>query len=55
MGDVVDMILDGVTCERCSSFIDGEAPGYPRRCEGCITDFDDQPAKRQIKNKKENK
>ncbi|EEW66222.1 hypothetical protein OK7_04353 [Enterococcus faecium EnGen0024] len=32
---MVEDILEGLMCEGCYSFIDGEAPGYPRLCEDC--------------------
>lgn len=35
MGDVAEMHLNGVLCERCGDFLDGEEPGYPRLCEDC--------------------
>lgn len=35
MSQVVDDMLDGFTCQTCASFVDGEAPGYPRDCEDC--------------------
>lgn len=35
MGEVAEMILEGLLCEECGDFIDGEEPGYPRKCEGC--------------------
>lgn len=35
MGDIADMMLDGLLCERCGELIDGEEPGYPRCCEDC--------------------
>lgn len=35
MGDMTEMILDGLLCESCGVYIDGEAPGYPRLCEDC--------------------
>ncbi len=34
MGQYADDILDGLVCEHCGVFIDGDAPGYPRSC-GC--------------------
>jgi len=34
MGDLAEMHLNGVLCERCGSFI-GEEVGYPRLCEDC--------------------
>lgn len=35
MGDVVDLVLDGILCEACGCFIDGNASGYPRKCADC--------------------
>ncbi len=35
MGETTEMILDGLLCQACGSFIDGEEPGYPRNCEDC--------------------
>lgn len=35
MGDIADMMLDGVLCEGCGVYLDGDAPGYPRYCEHC--------------------
>ena len=38
MGEAADDILDGMVCEACGVYIDGEAPGHPRKCEGCNAD-----------------
>jgi hypothetical protein len=35
MGDVAELILDGIICEFCGCLIDGEITGYPRKCEEC--------------------
>ena len=35
MGEATEAILEGMLCESCGSFIDGEAPGHPRQCEEC--------------------
>jgi hypothetical protein len=35
MGDMADMMIEGVLCEECGSLIDRDAPGYPRSCEDC--------------------
>jgi len=35
MGDVVDLVLDGILCEACGCFIDGNASGHPRNCADC--------------------
>lgn len=32
MGDAADMLLNGVLCEACGVFLDGEEPGFPRYC-----------------------
>ena len=31
MGEIADMVLDGMLDEETGKVIDGEAPGYPRR------------------------
>lgn len=41
MGSYLDDILDGLFCGRCGEVIDGDAPGYPRRCEECEDCSDD--------------
>lgn len=35
MGEIVSMILNGLLCEKCGSYVDGEEPGYPRKCYDC--------------------
>lgn len=35
MGDIAEAILDGTLCEVCGVFIDMDSPGYPRACDGC--------------------
>ena len=37
MGDVADMVLEGLFCEGCGAFMGNEC-GYPRRCEECQKD-----------------
>lgn len=34
MGDIAEMILEGILCQDCGSFI-GEATDYPRSCDDC--------------------
>ncbi len=41
MSQVVDDMLDGFTCQQCGAFVDGEAPGYPRSCEDCESEADE--------------
>lgn len=35
MGEVAEMLIEGLLCEGCGIFLDGEHPGYPRKCEEC--------------------
>jgi len=51
MGEAVEFMLDGILCQVCGVFIDGESPGYPRTCEGC----EEEERKRRRKNGKKNK
>jgi hypothetical protein len=39
MGEYAEMMLEGIVCEGCGEFMDGTAPGYPRRCRGCGPDI----------------
>lgn len=36
MGELADEIIQGFVCKICSDFIDGDAPGHPRKCQACI-------------------
>lgn len=35
MGEVTEMMLDGILCEGCGEVIDMQAVGHPRRCRAC--------------------
>ncbi|MDQ0114323.1 hypothetical protein J2T15_003778 [Paenibacillus harenae] len=35
MGQAAEDNLEGLTCQCCGQWIDGEAPGYPRNCGDC--------------------
>lgn len=40
MGDITDMILEGILCDKCGQLLDtvvetGEPVGYPETCENC--------------------
>ena len=37
MGDVADMILEGILCEFCGELIDETATGAPRSCDDCAS------------------
>ena len=32
MGDIADAMVEGLFCQMCGGYIDGEEPGYPRYC-----------------------
>lgn len=44
MGDIADMILEGLLCEGCGAYIDDDSDGVPRRCGDCQR-FDAQEAR----------
>ena len=36
MGEIADMMLEGIICKICGVFIDdNKANGHPRMCESC--------------------
>jgi hypothetical protein len=41
MGEIAEMMLDGLMCERCGEWIgdhdgsEGDGPGFPQLCPGC--------------------
>tara|TARA_B100000614_G_scaffold262909_1_gene300667 strand:+ start:169338 stop:169856 length:519 start_codon:yes stop_codon:yes gene_type:complete len=35
MGDMADAIIEGLFCEGCGQVIDGDSPGFPRKCNEC--------------------
>ena len=35
MGDIAEMMLEGVLCEGCGVNLAGPAPGHPRYCKHC--------------------
>lgn len=39
MGEAAEMILEGILCQSCGGFIDGEETGYPRDCEDCEVEW----------------
>ena len=38
MGDIAEMMLEGILCEQCGCFIDFDYVGHPRLCEDCIAE-----------------
>jgi hypothetical protein len=36
MGEIAEMMLEGILCQSCGVYIDeGEAQGFPRTCDEC--------------------
>lgn len=35
MGEVAEMMIEGLLCEQCGEFLDGDEAGYARKCDGC--------------------
>lgn len=51
MGEIADMMLNGLMCEGCGEFMeDHEEPGYPRRCAGCAPNRRSSPRRRSLPN-----
>lgn len=46
MGDIAEMMLTGILCERCGTYV-GEETGYPVRCEDCRPKPKQKPSKRK--------
>lgn len=44
MGDIAEMMIEGVLCNGCGVYLDGEETGYPRWCD----DKDCQLIKKQV-------
>lgn len=40
MGEIADMMLEGILCEGCGEYL-GEGLGFPTRCAGCSEDYPD--------------
>lgn len=41
MGEITEMVLEGLLCCRCGSFIDENTGGYPRKCKDCKEESDE--------------
>lgn len=50
MGEIAEMMLDGLLCESCGGVIDMEESGHPRRCASCLAD--ERKEKRRGRHKK---
>lgn len=38
MGEVIELVFEGVLCKECGCLVDTTAVGYPRTCEDCDPD-----------------
>lgn len=47
MGEIAEMMIDGILCEQCGEYIGG-AVGYPRTCSGCDGSYNNEPAEWKI-------
>ena len=52
MGEITEMILEGILCELCGVYIDDNFKGIPRKCKNCRRQTQGE---RRKKTKKENK
>lgn len=41
MGEIVELVLEGVLCQLCGSLVDGEVATHPRTCKDCL-EFDEE-------------
>ena len=41
MGEIAEMMLEGVLCAGCGEWLGGDGDGFPEYCAGCQPDFDD--------------
>jgi len=38
MGEIADAMINGLMCEQCGVYLDGEEPGFTRCCTDCAED-----------------
>lgn len=53
MGEVAEMITDGILCRKCQTVIDGVSAGYQRICTSCSSKGDRNKQKPNEKNRTE--
>lgn len=41
MGEIADEVLSGYRCDTCAQIIDDEEPGFPRNCDDCTAEDED--------------
>lgn len=35
MGEISEMIQEGILCSECGGYVDDDEAGYPRKCQFC--------------------
>lgn len=53
MGEIADMMLDGVLCQICGEYLGGDGSGFPMTCAACSRE--EKPKKRKKRKKKKKK
>lgn len=50
MGEIADMMVNGLMCQECGAWMeDHEEPGYPRTCRSCEADVSSELQKLQAR------
>jgi len=42
MGDIADMLLEGVMCQVCGEWMGGDGDGFPVTCPACEEEEEDE-------------
>jgi hypothetical protein len=53
MGEMTEMIMMGFLCQKCGTFIDMDAFGFPRCCDCCKVEEKVIPKKKKKKREKQ--
>ena len=53
MGEVTEMILEGILCELCGVYIDDNPPGVPRKCKNCRRQTQGERRKKKTRSTKQ--
>lgn len=51
MGEIADMMLDGMLCEGCGVYMHGEPPGHTRKCADCIRSYREESVHLKLQQK----
>jgi hypothetical protein len=42
MGDIAEMMLEGILCATCGDFLKEEPSGFPEDCDNCALEAEDE-------------